>query len=54
MYRVRVGTARDARLRELTEDTSIVFVMNHRSNMDYVLVCCLAATRSTLSFAVGE
>lgn len=54
LYRVRVGTARDARLRELAEDTSVVFVMNHRSNMDYVLVCYLAATRSALSFAVGE
>jgi len=31
-----------------------VFVMNHRSNMDYVLVTWLAADRSALSYAVGE
>jgi glycerol-3-phosphate O-acyltransferase len=28
--------------------------MNHRSNMDYVLVAFLAAERAALSFAVGE
>jgi len=28
--------------------------MNHRSNMDYVLVAYLAATRTALSYAVGE
>ena len=28
--------------------------MNHRSNMDYVLVAYLAASRSALSYAVGE
>ena len=28
--------------------------MNHRSNMDYVLVTYLAAERSALSYAVGE
>jgi glycerol-3-phosphate O-acyltransferase len=28
--------------------------MNHRSNMDYVLVTWLAADRSALSYAVGE
>jgi glycerol-3-phosphate O-acyltransferase len=32
----------------------VVFVMNHRSNMDYVLVAYLAARRAALSYAVGE
>jgi glycerol-3-phosphate O-acyltransferase len=31
-----------------------VFVMNHRSNMDYLLVSFLAAEHATLSYAVGE
>lgn len=35
-------------------DATVVFVMNHRSNMDYVLVTYLAADRSALSYAVGE
>jgi len=31
-----------------------VFVMNHRSNMDYVLVSFLVAEKTALSYAVGE
>nr|WP_259372752.1 1-acyl-sn-glycerol-3-phosphate acyltransferase [Schlegelella koreensis] len=34
--------------------STVVFVMNHRSNMDYVLVSFLAAERVALSYAVGE
>ena len=33
---------------------AVVFVMNHRSNMDYVLVTYLAAEVSALAFAIGE
>ena len=36
------------------QDASVVFVINHRSNMDYVLVTYVAATSSALSYAVGE
>jgi len=32
----------------------VVFVMNHRSNMDYVLVTWLAGEHSALAYAVGE
>jgi len=32
----------------------VVFVMNHRSNMDYVLAGYLAAEQAALSYAVGE
>lgn len=32
----------------------MVFVINHRSNMDYILVTYLVAERSALSYAVGE
>jgi glycerol-3-phosphate O-acyltransferase len=32
----------------------VVFVINHRSNMDYVLVTYVAASSSALSYAVGE
>ncbi|MEP7102193.1 MAG: 1-acyl-sn-glycerol-3-phosphate acyltransferase, partial [Burkholderiales bacterium] len=34
--------------------STVVFVMNHRSNMDYILVSFLAAERVALSYAVGE
>lgn len=54
MYRVRLGFADDQALSELNEKTSVVFIMNHRSNMDYILATYLAAERTALSYAVGE
>lgn len=54
IYRVRLGFADDHTLAELDSNTSVVFVMNHRSNMDYVLATYLAAERTALSYAVGE
>ena len=54
LYRVRLGYSDDAALSRIEPDASVVFVMNHRSNMDYVLVAYLAASRSALSYAVGE
>ncbi|WP_282182812.1 1-acyl-sn-glycerol-3-phosphate acyltransferase [Aliiroseovarius marinus] len=53
-YRVRLGAFDEARLGEIDPDATVIFVMNHRSNMDYVLVTWLAAERSHLSYAVGE
>src|SRR5262249_41447050 len=35
-------------------DATVVFVMNHRSNMDYILAAYLAADQAALSYAVGE
>jgi len=54
LYRVRVELYDKNKISEIGEDTSVVFVMNHRSNMDYVLVSFLAAEKTTLSYAVGE
>jgi len=53
-YRVRLGAFDEAGLEHVDPDATVVFVMNHRSNMDYVLVTWLAAERSHLSYAVGE
>ena len=54
VYRIRVGASDPEKLRELDPESTVVFVMNHRSNMDYVLVSYLAAERAALSYAVGE
>lgn len=54
LYRVRVGLLQDEKYRAIDPSSTVVFVMNHRSNMDYVLVAFLAAERTTLSYAVGE
>jgi glycerol-3-phosphate O-acyltransferase len=54
LYRVRLGFADSSALEKVDRNASIVFVMNHRSNMDYVLVTYLASTSTALSYAVGE
>jgi glycerol-3-phosphate O-acyltransferase len=54
LYRVRVGFTDEKGLSGVDPKSTVVFVMNHRSNMDYVLVAYLAATRTALSYAVGE
>ena len=54
LYRVRLGYTDANALAAVNPKSSIVFVMNHRSNMDYVLVAFLAAERVALSYAVGE
>ena len=54
IYRVRVGFHDEDRLASVNPDATVVFVMNHRSNMDYILVAFLAAERTALSYAVGE
>src|SRR5215208_7225278 len=39
---------------DVIEDASVVFVMNHRNNIDYVLLAHLMAYRTALSYAAGE
>lgn len=41
-------------LKDVQPEDAVIFVMNHRSNMDYLLVTYLAAKRSALAYAVGE
>lgn len=54
LYRVRLGSVDEEALKAIPPDASVVFVMNHRSNMDYILVSYLAMERTALSYAVGE
>jgi glycerol-3-phosphate O-acyltransferase len=54
LYRVRLGYADEAGLAGIEPKSTVVFVINHRSNFDYVLVAFLAAERAALSYAVGE
>ncbi len=53
LYRVRFSSPDEA-LRAIDPAATVVFVMNHRSNMDYVLVTWLVARRASISYAVGE
>ncbi|MBX3514400.1 MAG: 1-acyl-sn-glycerol-3-phosphate acyltransferase [Xanthobacteraceae bacterium] len=54
LYRVRIGFRNEEAFAKVDPDSSVVFVINHRSNMDYVLVTYVAAQSSALSYAVGE
>ncbi len=54
LYRVRLGFVDDESLAKIPEDACVVFLINHRSNTDYILVSYLAASRTALSYAVGE
>ncbi|KMW59450.1 Acyltransferase [Candidatus Rhodobacter oscarellae] len=54
LYIVHLDDGDDAALRAIDSEATVVFVMNHRSNMDYMLVTYLVADRSALSYAVGE
>ena len=54
LYRVRLGYSDEAGLAAIEKGATVVFVMNHRSNMDYIVVGFLAADRAALSYAVGE
>jgi glycerol-3-phosphate O-acyltransferase len=54
LYRVRLGYLDAEGLAGIAPDATVVFVMNHRSNMDYILAAYLAADQAALSYAVGE
>jgi glycerol-3-phosphate O-acyltransferase len=54
LYHVRIGGADTPGLQHIDPHAAVVFVMNHRSNMDYVLITWLASKHSALSYAVGE
>jgi len=54
LYKLRVGQFDRAEYDAIDPDATVIFVMNHRSNMDYVLVTYLVSRAGALSYAVGE
>ena len=54
LYRVRLGYSDAEGVARVPKSATVVFVMNHRSNMDYILAAYLAADQAALSYAVGE
>jgi len=54
LYWVRIGTIENQQYTNIDPNATVVFVINHRSNMDYVIVSFLVAERTALSYAVGE
>jgi glycerol-3-phosphate O-acyltransferase len=53
-YKVSVDFAEPRADEQLAKDAVIVYVMNHRSNADYVLVSYALAGQVAISYAVGE
>ena len=53
-YKVSVEHEDEAALERLPHDAVIVYLINHRSNADYVLVSYALAGRVAISYAVGE
>ncbi len=54
LYKVRLSPRGTSVVEGIEGEASIVFVINHRSNMDYVLLAYLAQKQAALSYAVGE
>jgi glycerol-3-phosphate O-acyltransferase len=54
LYRVRLGYSDEEGLAAISPEATVVFLINHRSNMDYILISYLAAENTALSYAVGE
>ncbi|MGC9324866.1 MAG: 1-acyl-sn-glycerol-3-phosphate acyltransferase [Desulfomonilia bacterium] len=54
LYEVVIDRENAAKLEKIPPDSVVVFVMNHRSNIDYILVAYMLAKQISLSYAVGE
>jgi glycerol-3-phosphate O-acyltransferase len=54
IYEVVIDRGNADKLKKIPDNSVIVFVMNHRSNADYVLVAYMLARQISLSYAVGE
>jgi len=54
LFDVRLHRVDDEALSKVDQSATLIFVINHRSNFDYVLVTYLAGDKSALSYAAGE
>jgi glycerol-3-phosphate O-acyltransferase len=54
LYHVRLGWAHEEARATFPPETAIVFFINHRSNMDYLLVTYLASRGAAISYGAGE
>ncbi len=53
-YKVSVEYERPDPFRGLPRDSTIIYLMNHRSNADYIVVAYALAGEVSISYAVGE
>jgi len=53
-YRVRVSFLDKRAMAAIDPEAGVVFVMNHRSNFDYIIVSYIVSRLASISYAVGE
>jgi glycerol-3-phosphate O-acyltransferase len=54
LYRVRISFLDKRAMAAMDTDSSVIFVMNHRSNFDYIIVSYIVSRLAAISYAVGE
>lgn len=54
LYYPRIGFVDEESMAGVGDEVATLFLINHRSNMDYVIANYLTACRTMLSFGVGE
>jgi glycerol-3-phosphate O-acyltransferase len=54
VYNVVIDKENFGKLKKIPKDSVVIYIMNHRSNVDYILVAYMLAERISLSYAVGE
>jgi glycerol-3-phosphate O-acyltransferase len=54
LYRVTVDYQDEAALERIPKNDVVIYLMNHRSNVDYVVVAYVLAYGAHVSYAVGE
>ncbi|MCP5083320.1 MAG: hypothetical protein GY948_16660 [Alphaproteobacteria bacterium] len=54
LYKFRVAFEDKASMADVSDKAAVVFIIHHRSNIDYAVVNYLTVGRTVLSFGVGE
>jgi len=54
LYEVVIDEQGKKQVKDIPEDALVVYVMNHRSNIDYLLVAYMLMENISVSYAVGE
>jgi glycerol-3-phosphate O-acyltransferase len=54
IYNIVIDKKNFEQLKKIPKESVVIYIMNHRSNVDYVLVAYMLAERISLSYAVGE
>ena len=54
LYKLRVAFSDESTMADVSDEAAVIFIINHRSNIDYAIANYLTANRTMLSFGVGE